>query len=152
VAEATAHALLSYRRLHHRGRAHFVTAATLAYYSSKQVKQGRLAVGRLNRDEPLARYAQVCRGFGPAPAEWIDSIVDRKRTPIIEQVAMRLDLRAWLATLSERMKQFVRDFAAGFSTSEVARKHRVSAGRVSQLRRELEQSWYRFQNLDTPAA
>jgi hypothetical protein len=43
------------------------------------------------------------------------------------------------------MKQIARDLAFGFSTSEVAKKYGVTAGRISQLRRILESSWTDFQ-------
>ena len=38
-----------------------------------------------------------------------------------------------------------RDLAYGCSTSEVAQKHGVTAGRVSQLRRELYEGWQVYQ-------
>jgi DNA-binding NarL/FixJ family response regulator len=56
-----------------------------------------------------------------------------------------LDFRAWFATLTKRMKEIARDLAFGFSTSEVAAKHGVTAGRISQMRRMLEESWLIFQ-------
>ena len=49
------------------------------------------------------------------------------------------------------MKQIARDLAYGFSTSEVAEKHGVTAGRISQLRRTLEESWAAFQQEAAPA-
>ena len=39
----------------------------------------------------------------------------------------------------------VKDLAFGCSTSEVAKKHGLTAGRMSQLRRSLEESWAAFQ-------
>ena len=145
VGEATAHSLLSYRRLHRRGRAQFATAATLAYYSARQIKQGRPAVGRMNRNEPLARYAQLIGNFGTEPGQWINDLIDSRRTPILDQVATKMDLSAWLTTLSSRLRKFVAEFAAGCTTSEVARKFGLIAGRVSQIRRELDSSWSDFQ-------
>jgi hypothetical protein len=43
------------------------------------------------------------------------------------------------------MKQIAKDLAFGCSTSEVAKKYGVTAGRISQLRRSLEESWATFQ-------
>ena len=99
----------------------------------------------MNRNEPLARYAQRVRKFGSEPGQWIDELVDSRRTPILEQVAIKMDMTAWLTTLSSRLRKFVTDFAAGCTTSEVADKHGLSAGRVGQIRRELESSWGEFQ-------
>ena len=54
-------------------------------------------------------------------------------------------LDAWFTTLTQRMKQIVKDLALGSSTSEVAQAHGVTPGRISQLRRKLEESWATFQ-------
>jgi hypothetical protein len=37
--------------------------------------------------------------------------------------------------------------ARGFTTCEAARKYGVTAGRVSQIRRELASSWAQFQHV-----
>ncbi len=60
-------------------------------------------------------------------------------------MAAKLDVGAWFATLTKRLKEIATDLAFGFSTSEVAEKHGVTAGRISQLRRMLEESWLAFQ-------
>jgi hypothetical protein len=62
-----------------------------------------------------------------------------------DQVAAKMDVGDWFSTLSRRMKQIAKDLAFGFSTSEVAGKYGVTAGRISQLRRVLEESWGEFQ-------
>jgi hypothetical protein len=49
------------------------------------------------------------------------------------------------------MKEIVKDLAFGCSTSEVAEKHGVTASRISQLRRVLEESWLAFQQEVEPA-
>ena len=72
-------------------------------------------------------------------------LVEDKRAPVPDQVAAKMDVGAWFATLTKRMKEIAKDLAFGFSTSEVAAKHGVTAGRISQLRRLLEESWLMFQ-------
>ena len=151
--EGVIHALLSYVRLFKQGRAESASASSLAWFATKQVKQGRPAVGRLSNREPLSRYAQLGQGFhierlctdSRTDDPWIDRIVEDKRASVADQVAVRLDGRAWLATLSGRLRQMAQDLASGCSTSEVAKKHGVTAGRVSQLRRELYVGWRVFQ-------
>jgi hypothetical protein len=49
------------------------------------------------------------------------------------------------------MKEIAKDLACGFTTSEVAVKYGVTAGRISQLRRTLEASWAAFQQEAAPA-
>ena len=137
LREAIAHSLFAYVRLHEQGRADAATPSSLAWYSSRQVKRGRPAAGRMNGKEPLSRYAQLGNGIQieRLQSNWIDTLVEDKRAPVADQVAAKLDVGAWFATLTQRMRQIAKDLAFGCSTSEVARKHGVTAGRISQLRR-----------------
>jgi hypothetical protein len=82
--------------------------------------------------------------------EWIEALVEDKRASVPDQVITRMDFRAWFATLTKRTKEIARDLAFGCWTSEVARKHRVTAGRISQLRRAFESSWMAFQQEAAP--
>jgi hypothetical protein len=147
TAEGVMHALLAYVRLHEQDRVHVATPSTLAWYSSRQVKQGRPAAGRMNGKEPLSRYGQLSNDIKVErrPNSWIDAIVADKRASVSDQVAAKMDVGAWFATLTQSMRQIAKDLAFGFSTSEVARKHGLTAGRISQLRRKLAGSWRAFQ-------
>jgi hypothetical protein len=148
IEEGVVHSLLAYFRLDEKGRADVATASSLAWYSSRQVRRGRPAAGRMNGKEPLSRYGQISNDIKVErhPSNWIDAMVEDKRASVADQVAAKLDVTAWFATLSKRMKEIARDLAFGSLTSEVARKHGVTAGRVSQLRRMLEESWLAFQH------
>lgn len=147
LGEGIAHALLAFVRLHEQNRPEVASPRSLACYSAKQVRSGRPAIGGMNRNEPLSLYAQlmsgitVDRSFG----EWIDTLVEDKRASVPDQVAAKLDVRAWFSTLTNRMKEIAADLAIGCSTKEVALKHKVTAGRVSQWRRLLLDSWNAYQ-------
>jgi hypothetical protein len=153
IEEGVVHSLLAYIRLHKQGRAEAATPSSLAWYSSRLVKRGRPAAGRMNGKEPLSRYGQISNDIEVElqPGNWIDAIVQDKRAPVADQVAAKMDVGAWFATLTQRMKQIAKDLAFGCSTSEVARKHGVTPGRISQLRRSLEDSWAAFQQEAAPA-
>ena len=159
IEEGVVHSLLAYIRLHDQGRAEVATPSSLAWYSSRHVKRGRPAGGRMNGKEPLSRYAQLGRGiqveqldgYSKKRDEWIDTLVEDKRAPVADQVAAKMDVGAWFATLTKRMKEIAKDLAFGCSTSEVAKKHGVTAGRISQLRRSLEESWSVYQQEASPA-
>src|SRR5687767_11041510 len=58
---ATIFCMLSYKRLHRRGRAHLVTASNLAWFAVKQARSGRPAVGRMNSKELMSTYGQLRR-------------------------------------------------------------------------------------------
>jgi hypothetical protein len=148
IAEGVVHCLLSYVRLHDRGRAEAASASTLVWYAVLAVKRGRPAGCRMNGQEPLSRYAQLGNGVQVKQQDgnWMDLLVEDKRASVPDQVAAKLDVGAWFATLSRRMKQIAKDLAIGRSTVEVARKHGVTPGRISQIRRTLEGSWIEFQH------
>ncbi len=147
IEEGIIHALLSYSRLHGKGRAAKANASSLAWYAARAVKRGRPAVGRMNGRDPLSRYAQVGSGIRleRQNGEWIDKLVADKRASVPDQVAAKLDVTAWFTSLTQRTKQIAKDLAIGSSTSEVAQKHGVTQGRISQLRRRLAESWATFQ-------
>jgi hypothetical protein len=147
MEEGVVHSLLAYVRLVEQGRAEVATPSSLAWYSSRHVRRGRPAGGRMNGKEPLSRYGQISNNIEVErqSGNWINLMVQDKRAPVVDQVAAKMDVGAWFATLTKRMKEIAKDLAFGCSTSEVAEKHGVSAGRISQLRRVLEESWTAFQ-------
>jgi hypothetical protein len=154
------HCLLTYLRLFEQGRVASVKPASLAWYAVLQVRKGRQAGCRMNSKEPLSRYAQLRNGItvvrlhgcDPSDQTWINDIIDSRRMSIADQVAARLDITAWIGSLCRRTRNIATDLAKGFSTSEVARKYRLSAGRIAQVRRELKSSWQQFQGESFEAA
>jgi hypothetical protein len=152
IEEGVVHCLVAYIRLHDKGRAEVATPSSLAWYASRQVKRGRPASGRMNGKDPLSRYAQLGSGIHVEQlhSNWIDAYVQDTRAPVADQVATKMDAVAWFSTLPRRMRQIAKDLAFGCSTLEVARKYDVTASRISQLRRSLEQSWAAFQKEEAP--
>ena len=107
----------------------------------------------MNGKEPLSRYGQISNDIEVErqPSNWIDALVEDQRAAVVDQVAAKLDVGDWFATLTKRMKEIAKDLAFGCSTSEVAKKYGVTASRISQMRRMLEQSWAAFQQERVPA-
>ena len=153
IEEGVVNSLLAYVRLHEQGRAEVTTPSSLAWYAAKHVKRGRPAGGRMNGKEPLSRYGQISNDIDVErqTSNWIDTLVEDKRAAVADQVAAKMDVGAWFATLTKRMKEIAKDLAFGCSTSEVARKQGVTPGRLSQLRRSLEESWAAFEGEAAPA-
>ncbi len=60
-----------------------------------------------------------------------------RRTLIPDRVAFLIDYPCWLQTLSTTKQRVAKKLAAGDSAAEVARSLGMSAGRISQIRREL---------------
>ena len=61
-------------------------------------------------------------------------LVEDRRAGPAETAAARLDLTAWLGTLSKRNRLIAKALSMGETTGDVARRYALSPGRVSQLR------------------
>jgi hypothetical protein len=61
-----------------------------------------------------------------------------------DQVHFRIEFPRWLGAQTNRNRQIAETLALGYSTSEVAGKFNLSPARVSQIRRELYDSWNEF--------
>lgn len=146
--------MMSFKSLFERGRAESITGSNLAWFAAKQVRSGRGAECHLNSRNPLSRYARLRRAIRIeslayddfSARKWVDELAQDHRSTVLDLVAIRMDFTAWLATLCQRSRRVAAELGQGASTSEVARNHGVTAGRISQLRRELADSWKRFQH------
>jgi hypothetical protein len=142
VANTIALAYRAFARLNERGKADNPgILQAVIWYSIRQTKAGRRIDSARKPKDPL-----VLRVYGKVTFEspdLIDGLVGRK-TPIPDAVSFRLDVPAFLTTLSKRNRRMAMDLAEGRSTTEVAEKYGVSAGRVSQFRREFKTLFDRF--------
>ena len=84
--------------------------------------------------------------------EWAEAIVEDYRTPVADQVAFRIDFPIWLTLLSNRNRRIAEALAFGNSTSLVAKRFKLSPGRISQLRGELYRSWQNYHGDPAAAA
>jgi len=152
IQEAVANCFVAYWRLVQQGREGLAFATVLARYAVAQVRTGRQVGGRLNVKDVSSGYSQYRKRFNVSRLDRFDSVercwkevtpADDK-WPILDQVAFRCDFPAWLKTLPPRDRNIARALAAGSRTTDVARRFGVSLARISQLRRELERSWWAF--------
>ena len=107
----------------------------------------------MNVRDVLSRHCQQRKGIAVERLDrfdeeencWKEAVVqDTRTTPVPEIVAFRCDFPAWLGTLSRRNRRIAQFLAVGNRTQDVAKRFTLSAGRVSQLRRELATSWKEF--------
>ena len=152
IAEVIANALVAYVRLFDQGRSELAYATPLVRYAVAQFHDGRRVGNRINTRDVMTESAKKRRSitiesldrFDKHAGEWIEATIEDDKTPVPDQAAFRCDFPIWLTTLSRRNRQISEELAKGHSTSHVARRFKVSAGRVSQLRRELHDSWHAF--------
>lgn len=149
VADVLAYGFATYLRLKERGKDPTAYPAVFAHFVAQAVANGRGVVRRVSiRDllgRPRGERATIRKLDDPMPVGgwWRDLALDR-RARVDEQAAFNIDFPAWLATLSAAKRHVAELLARGHGTDEVARGTGVSAGRVSQLRRELADSWSDF--------
>jgi len=153
VQDVVALAFAGYARLVERGLADRAYATPLAQFGIGQVRCGRGVGVQLHGGDVLARACQARHHYAVESLDrwdrdaggWREVLVQDQRSTPAEIAAIRIDLSAWLARLPRRTRAIAQLLATGESTSAVARRFRVTAGRISQLRRELEALWHQFQ-------
>ena len=146
IAETVARAFVTFISLKHQGRNPFEFPSKIAVRSVQRVRDGRHVGQAANSRDLLSRKSRLQREIDvQRVGEWQDALVDNTQTPIPDQVSFRCDFPAWLSTLTRRDCRIALRLARGDSPSEVAKRFGVSGGRVSQLRRELCDSWRVYQ-------
>ena len=146
VAETVARAFVTFISLKRQGRNPFEFPSKIVVRSVQRVRDGRHIGQSANSRDLLSEKSQLHREIDvQRVGEWQDALVDNMQTPILDQVCFRCDFPAWLSTLTRRDCRIALRLARGDSTSEVAMRFGVSGGRISQLRRELCDSWRAFQ-------
>lgn len=154
VAETVANALAAYARLVQLGKEDVAYATPLGRYAVARTRCGRWVGGRHNVRDVSSNVCRHRNGvvmqrigfreYDKRTGDWQDVVVEDRRSGPADIAATRVDFKSWLATLSWRDRQVAEVLAVGESTRSAARMFRLSAGRVSQLRRELFEAWQRF--------
>jgi hypothetical protein len=113
---------------------------SVLFYSVKQVKAGRRIdhAGKPRDVLSLRAYGKV--KFEPGH---LDDYVG-KHDQVPDVVAFKIDVPAFLATLTPLRRSLILDLANGMTTTDAAKKYGVSPGRISQCRRELVLRYQRF--------
>jgi len=149
VREAVALCWISFLRLAARGRAPETFVTALARYASRAVARGRRAAGCeaagdiMTRPRTLRKAARTRRPI-PERTAFDDALADNTRTPVPQQVQFRCDLRAWKARLTEAKRRLVDALVLGHRTRDLAEEFGLSAGRISQLRKEFAEDYAAF--------
>ena len=152
VQEVVCNALKAFVRLVQLKKTDIAYPTALASYGVRQARDGRKVGGHLNINDVLSKYCQENRDvaverldhFDSSEDAWQEVLVEDRHAGPAETARVRLDFESWMASLPCRRRRLAQYLSLGNRTSDAARKFRVSAGRVSQLRRELSQSWRRF--------
>jgi hypothetical protein len=152
VQEVLATAYHMFRRLAARGKLNLAYATPLAQYAIKHTRAGRRIGSRRNRRDVTSPCSLAMNGvvlerlsrFNPRTGQWREILVEDRTADPAKIAAARIDFASWLRTLSTRDRRVAETLALGESTSRVADMFKISAPRVSQLRRDFYESWRKF--------
>jgi DNA-binding NarL/FixJ family response regulator len=136
-----------------RGRNPASFAKRLARVAVLRVLSGRLSSSPDSSSDVLSRLAKQQHGFAveslsTAPAtnsDWESVLVENHKVTPADVAISRIDFSEWLGRMKQRRREIAETLAAGYDTSEVAERFQLSPARVSQMRREFENSWCAFQ-------
>jgi hypothetical protein len=148
-----ASSFVAYARLVELGKETIAYPSVLARLGCAQYRAHRRVGSRLNVGDVLSHYCQAKKNviverldhFDDEEGAWREAVVqDTRSTPVPDIVAFRCDFADWLRSLPRRDRRITETLALGNRNSEVAKRFKVTEGRISQLRRELAESWRAF--------
>ncbi len=158
IQEVVANACTAFARLVEQGRSEAATWSSLARFAVRQARDGRKVGGSLNIHDVCSLHCQIRKGVNvqslsrgnDQEQEWREMVVEDHRTTPADVAAFHVDFRQFLKSLSRRNRKLALQLAKGHATSWIARNFKISAGRVSQLRRELFEAWQEFHGEPIP--
>ncbi len=152
IQEVTVSCLAAYHALVQQGREEVATATSLASYAIARYRIGRSIAYPMNIGDVTSTHCQHRKGirieslvqYDTGLCQWQEILVEDQRATPADIAITRIDFQAWLSSLSPRMRRLAETLASGETTSAVAELFRVSAGRISQVRRKLMETWDQF--------
>lgn len=135
-----------------QGRLDVAKVTPLADYSVRQAVTGRNVGGSLNSEDVSSSYAQRRGGFSTTNIlpierrgdEWREGILADDSANPAAIVQALLDFAQWLESLPTKIRAVAEILSVGESTKTAAALVGVTPGRISQMRRELADSWARL--------
>jgi hypothetical protein len=153
IAEVVANCWAAFVRLVDRGLMDVAQATPLAQFAIKQIRDGRRVGAKLNARDVSSSYAQRLKHFrverldhfDEQEGTWREVLIEDRNAGPSETAAARIDIADWFDTLPKHKRRVAKTLANSETTKTTARMFGVSAGRISQTRRELETAWREFQ-------
>jgi hypothetical protein len=151
VQEVVCNALQAYVRLVELGKADLAYASPLAKYAVAQVRDHRRVGAHLNVRDVMHPYCQAKKDVVverldkiDADGEWQEILIEDRHAGPADVARVRLDFAAFLRSLPIKVRRIAKFLSRGETTNAAARKFDVSAGRISQIRKELKEAWQKF--------
>ena len=126
--------------------------SVLVGYAAAQTRDGRSITGQEPAKDAMSGRAQRKKEFRVEPIPEYSVMIGNNTTQTLadtrhalppEQAQFRIDTPAWLERLLDK-KPLAEDMMEGYTTKELARRHKKSPGRISQIRQELSDDYHEF--------
>jgi hypothetical protein len=141
-----------YAGLVEKGQEERAYPSALVRFAAAQLLEGRQLGCSVNVRDISSTYCQQKKclqlerldQFDGETQAWEGILIEDRRAGPDAIAASRIDFAAWCASLSSLRREIANCLATGASTQEAARQFDVSPGRISQIRREFQESWDAF--------
>ena len=149
IAEAVAAGFVSFVRLKNRNKTPADFPSAIAKFAALHVKSRRRVGTKVNSGDIYSRSPghrrdlERCQRISTGEP-WSEFLADDSSTPVLDQVAFRLDWPVFLSSLSSRHQEILQALARGHSASWVAVRFDLSTGRITQLRQQWRRQWLAF--------
>ena len=152
VMEAIDSAWVAFVDLVKRGMLDIIYPSPLIRYAIKRIRDGRGVGVHVNINDVSSSRCQRAKGFvmerldrfNSRHRSWRELLVEDRHAGPAETAAARIDVSDWLDLLPKRRRKIAEALATGETTQRAAKRFRVTPGRISQMRRELQQDWQEF--------
>jgi hypothetical protein len=153
IEEAVIDSFVAFMRLAELEKLDVALPTPLANYAVKRTLAGRRIGAKLNVHDLTSPYAQKLTGVRIARLDhydrqehaWKEILLEDKSAGPAEVAMTKIDFEDWFGRLPRRARKIVERLLLGDRTSELARRFRLTAGRISQLRRALRENWDEYQ-------
>lgn len=153
IEETLCNACVACSRLFQQGKADLAYPTVLACYGVAQVKAGRKVGCRLNVNDITSDYCQRRKNvtierldtYDMDEDAWHEIVLEDKHAGPAETAAARIDVGEWFRRMRPRQRRIAQSLAVGERTTDVAKRFKVSPGRIAQLRAESREVWLAFQ-------
>jgi len=153
IQEVICNACQAYVRLIEQNKTDKAHASVLASFGVAQTREGRKVGNSLNIHDVSSDYCRQRKNlvlerldhFDLDEQNWNEVLVEDRHAGPADTAIVRIDFSRWLKTLPRWLRKIAMFLANGETTTAASKKFRLSQCRISQIRRQLFESWHTFQ-------
>ncbi len=144
VGEVVCAVCVAFARLVAQGKANVACPSALTRFAVKQFRSGRRLGCKLNIKDVSSTHCQLQKHIklgrldrqDRETGEWEEILLEDRRAGPAATAAARIDVHDWFQRMRPRDRRIAQTLAIGERTLDVAKRFKISAGRVSQKRQE----------------